>query len=57
MKVSNNTGAPQLILNWKHLILVLLHLGVFIHLVLSQELITAEVRARALPHTLLYERS
>lgn len=49
MKVKNNTEAPQLRINWKHLFLVLLHLVVLLLSALSQEFITAEVTARALP--------
>jgi len=49
MKVKNNTEAPQLKINWKHLVLVLLHLIVLLLSALSQEFITAEVAARALP--------
>jgi len=49
MKVKNNTEAPQLKINWKHLFLVLLHLIVLLLSALSQEFITAEVAARALP--------
>ena len=49
MKVKNNTEAPRLKINWKHLFLVLLHLVVLLLSALSQEFITAEAAARALP--------
>ena len=49
MKVKNNTDAPQLKINWRHLFLVLLHLVVFILSAISHEFITAETVARALP--------
>jgi len=49
MKVKNNTEAPQLKINWKHLFLVLLHLVVLLLSAFSQEFITTEVAARALP--------
>jgi hypothetical protein len=48
MKVKNNTEAPQLRINWRHLSLGLLHLVVLILSALSQNFTAAEV-ARALP--------
>lgn len=49
MKVKNNTDAPQLKINWRHLFLVFLHLVVFILSAVSYEFIAAEPDARALP--------
>ena len=54
MKVKNNTVVPQLRkVNWRHLFLVGLHLFVFVCSALSQQFVTAEVAARALPQNLL----
>lgn len=49
MKVKNNTEAPRLKINWRHSSLVFLHLVVLILSALSQNFITAEVAAGALP--------
>jgi len=49
MEVKNNTAAPQFKVNWKHLCLVALHLVVFVLSAFSQEFITTEGVARALP--------
>lgn len=54
MKVKNNTGAPQLQINWKHLFLVALHLVVFVFSAFSEEFITTRDAARALPQALLF---
>ena len=54
MKVKNNSDAPWLRkINWKHSFLVVLHLLVFVLSALSQEFVTTEVAARALPQVLL----
>jgi len=49
MKEKNNTDAPRLKINWRHLFLVLLHLVVLILSAQSHEFITVETAARALP--------
>jgi len=49
MKVKNNTGAPQLQVNWKHLFLVVIHLFVFVWSALSEPFIITEGAAGALP--------
>lgn len=51
MKVKNNTDAPQLHVNWKHLCLVVLHFAVFVFSAFSQDF-TTQVAARALPQAL-----
>lgn len=53
MKVRNNTDAPQLRVNWKHLFLVVLHLVVFVVSAFSQDFTAAQVAPRALPQALL----
>ncbi len=53
MGVKNNTDAPQLRVNWKHLSLVVLHFVVFVCSTLSQDF-TTQVAARALPQTLTF---
>ena len=54
MKVKNNTDAPRLRkINWKNVSLVGLHLLVLVLLALSQEFVTTEVVASALPQVLL----
>lgn len=52
MKVKNNTDAPQLHVNWRHLFLVVLHFVVFVCSALSQDF-TTQVAARALPRALV----
>lgn len=52
MKVKNNTDAPQLQVNWKHLFLVVLHFVFFVCSALSQDF-TTPVAARALPQALV----
>jgi len=49
MEVKNNTAAPQFKISWKHLSLVVLHLVVLILSALSQECVTMEDAAGALP--------
>jgi hypothetical protein len=49
MKVINNTDAPQLRINWKHLFLVALHMSALVLSVSTHELWTAEPASRALP--------
>jgi hypothetical protein len=49
MEIKNNTAAPQFKINWKHLSLVVLHFVVFVLSTISQEFITTEGAARALP--------
>lgn len=49
MEIKNNTAAPQFKINWKHLSLVVLHLVVLILSALSQEFVTMEDAAGALP--------
>jgi hypothetical protein len=53
MKAKNNTGAPQLQINWKHLFLVVLHFVVFVFSAFSQDF-TTQVAARALPRALKF---
>jgi hypothetical protein len=52
MEVKNNSEAPQLKINWRHLFLVVLHFVVFVLSVCSESFITAKVAARALPQAL-----
>lgn len=49
MKTEHDTAVLRLKINWPHICLVLLHLVVLIFSALSQEFITAEAAARALP--------
>ena len=49
MKTKNNTEAPRLHVNWKHLFLVALHLVVFVFSALSDGFTTAKGAAGALP--------
>jgi len=49
MEIKNNADAPQFMINWKHLCLVALHFVVFVLSAFSQEFITTEGVARALP--------
>ena len=49
MKVKNNTDAPQLRINWKHLFLVALHLLVLILHSFNGEFVIRRDAARALP--------
>lgn len=49
MKVKNNTGAPQLFINWRHLFLVGIHLFGLVWSVLGEPIISTEGAARALP--------
>jgi len=48
MRVKNNTDAPQVQINWKHIFLVVLHFVVFVFLAFSQDF-TTQVAAKALP--------
>ena len=48
MKIKNNTDAPQLVINWKHVFLVSLHLIAF-SLSIFSESFTVEMSAKALP--------
>jgi len=49
VKTEHDTAVLRLKINWPHICLVLLHLVVLIFSALSQEFITAEAAARALP--------
>jgi hypothetical protein len=49
MKVKNNTEAPQLKINWKHLFLVALHVIVVLLTTFSHDFTTTEETSRALP--------
>ena len=49
MEIKNNADAPQFMINWKHLCLVALHFVVLILSALSQEFVTIEDAAGALP--------
>ena len=49
MKVTKNTDAPQLTINWKHLFLVGLHVIVLVITAFSHDFRTTEVTSRALP--------
>ena len=49
MEIKNNTAAPQFKIDWKHLCLVALHFVLFVLSAISQEFITTEGVARALP--------
>jgi preprotein translocase subunit YajC len=51
MRVKNNTDAPQVQINWKHIFLVVLHFVVFVFLAFSQDF-TTQVAAKALPQAL-----
>lgn len=49
MKVTNNTDAPQLRVNWKHLFLVGLHVSALVLSLATHKLWTAEATSRTLP--------
>lgn len=53
MKKKNNSAAPQLQVNWKHLFLVVLHLLVFVVSALCQDFTKSQVAAGALPQAIL----
>jgi hypothetical protein len=49
MKVTNTTDAPQLRVNWKHLLLVALHVSALVLSIATHPVWTAEAAPRALP--------
>jgi hypothetical protein len=49
MKVKNNTGAPQLRTNWRHVFLVTLHTIVLLLSAFSHDFRTSVLAPRALP--------
>lgn len=49
MKVTNNTDAPQLHVNWKHVFLVALHVSTLVLSLTTHKLWTAVAAPRALP--------
>jgi len=49
MKVTNNTDAPQLKINWKHLFLAALHMSALVLSLSTHKVWTAELASRALP--------
>jgi hypothetical protein len=52
MKVKNNTDAPQLRTNWKHVSLVTLHIIVLLLSAISHDFRTPVLAPRALPQAL-----
>lgn len=49
MKATNNTDAPQLHINWKHVLLVGLHVVALVLSIATHKLWTKEAPPRALP--------
>jgi hypothetical protein len=49
MKVKNNTDAPQLKINWKHVFLVALHVLALVLSATMHKAWTTEAASRALP--------